>query len=88
MSRVEDWLRKRHELSEADLRVLDDLVARARFAYYCQTGSGQGSGGTCMAGFGALVVRHAPKFGVAAKELLQELLAEASEAASQGDWDI
>jgi len=88
MRGIEDWLRERHELSEDDNLVLDDLKARARFAYYCQTGSGQGSGGTCMAGFGALVAKHAPRFGVEAKDLLQELLAEASEAASRGDWDI
>ena len=88
MSSVEEWLSKEHKLSEDDKRVLDDLRVRARFALYCQIGSGKGSGGTCMADFGALVAKRADRFGVELKDLFQELLAEASEAASQGDWDV
>ena len=84
VSSVEEWLSKDHELNEDDKRVLDDLRARARFALYCQTGSG----GTCMADFGALVAKRACRFGVEAKDFLQELLAEATEAASRADWDI
>jgi len=88
MSGAEDWLSRKHTLSDDDKKALDDLRARARFAHYCQVGSGKGSGGTCMADFGAFVAKRAPRFNVEAKDLLQELLAEASEAASQGDWDI
>jgi hypothetical protein len=88
MSSVEEWLSERHKLSKDDKRVLEDLRARARFALYCQIGSGKGSGGTCIADFGALVAKRAPKFGVEVKDLLQELLTEASEAARQGDWDL
>lgn len=84
MNSVEEWLSERHKLSEADKGVLDDLRARARFALYCQTGSG----GTCMAGFGTLVAQRAPRFEVEAKDLLQKLLAEASEAVRKGEWDI
>ena len=83
MSSVEEWLSKGHKLSEDDKRVLDDLRTRARFATYCQRG-----GGTCMADFGALVARHAYRFGIETRELFQALLAEASEAASRGDWDV
>ena len=88
MSSVEEWISESHELSEDDRMVLDDLRARAMFSYYCQTGSNTGSGGTCMADFGAFVARHASRFDVEAKDLLQELLAEASEKARRGEWDV
>ena len=88
MNSLEEWLSQSHELSEDDNRVLDDLRSRAMFSLYCQTSTSQTGGGTCMADFGALVAKRAPRFGVEAKDLLQELLAEASEKARRGEWDV
>lgn len=88
MGNVEEWLGKRHKLSQDDKRVLDDLRAHAMFALYCQIGSGKGSSGTCMSDFGALVAKRAYRFSVETKDLFQELLAEAAEKANRGEWDV
>jgi hypothetical protein len=88
MSSVDQWLNKTRRLTEDDKKLLADLKSRAMFSFYCQIGSSKGRGGTCMADFGALVAKHASRFGVEAKDLMQELLAEAAEKAHRGEWDV